>query len=212
MPLQYLRSGRVMQIKEIRFHGRGGQGAVTAADILAIAAFNDGKYCQAFPVFGTERRGAPVAAFARIDDRFIRIRSQIYKPDYVVVQDASLMDVINVADGLKKDGAMVINTEKKPEELGLNIEADVHTINATKIALETLGVPIVNTTMLGGFAALTGVVSLDSLKKAIERRFPAKLAAKNIKAVEVAYNSLADARGKSFTSLREVARFPEETK
>ncbi len=176
-----------MQIKEIRFHGRGGQGAVTAADILAIAAFKDGKYCQAFPVFGTERRGAPVTAFARIDDRFIRIRSQIYKPDYVVVQDASLIDVVNVADGLSKEGAMIINTEKKPGELNLSTEAKIHTINATKIAIEVLGVPIVNTTMLGGFAALTNVVTLDSLKKAIERRFPEKIAAKNIRAVETAY-------------------------
>lgn len=174
---------------EVRFHGRGGQGAVTAADILAIAAFHDGKYCQAFPVFGTERRGAPVAAFARIHDRFIRIRSQIYEPDYVVVQDASLLDVVNVADGLKKEGAIIINTEKNPEQLKLKTQAKVHTINATKIALDVLGVPIVNTTMLGGFAALTGVVTLSSLKKAIELRFSEKLAAKNIKAVEVAYNS-----------------------
>ena len=179
-----------MQIREIRFHGRGGQGVVTAADILAIAAFKDGKYCQAFPVFGTERRGAPVAAFARIDDSFIRIRSQIYEPDYVVVQDASLLDVVNVADGLSKDGVMVINTEKKLEQLKLSTEAKIHTINATKIALEILGVPIVNTTMLGGFAALTKVVTLESLKKAIERRFPAKLAAKNIRAVETAYNTV----------------------
>ncbi|MDP6459466.1 MAG: 2-oxoacid:acceptor oxidoreductase family protein, partial [Candidatus Hydrothermarchaeota archaeon] len=117
-------------MREIRFHGRGGQGVVTAADILAIAAFKNGKYCQAFPVFGTERRGAPVAAFARIDDRFIRIRSQIYEPDYVVVQDASLLDVVNVADGLSKEGVMVINTEKKLEQLKLSTEAKIHTINA----------------------------------------------------------------------------------
>lgn len=174
-----------------------------------MAAFKDGRYCQAFPVFGTERRGAPVAAFARIDDRFIRIRSQIYEPDYVVVQDASLLGAVNVAEGLKKEGAMVVNTEKKPEELKLDTKAKIYTINATKIALEVLGVPIVNTTMLGGFAALTNIVTLESLKKAIEKRFPEKLAAKNINAVDAAYST---ARVKAFTSLREVARFPEETK
>ncbi|MEE8401987.1 MAG: pyruvate ferredoxin oxidoreductase subunit gamma [Candidatus Hydrothermarchaeaceae archaeon] len=174
-------------MKEIRFHGRGGQGAVTAAEILAVAAFYDGKYCQAFPFFGVERRGAPVLAFSRIDDKFIRLRSQIYEPDYVIVQDATLMDTINVTDGLKSDGKAIINTEKAKEEL--KIDADVHTVNATKIALEVLGVPIVNTAMLGYFAAVTREVTLDSLKKAVKKRFPEKLAVKNIDAVEAAYNS-----------------------
>lgn len=174
-------------MKEIRFHGRGGQGAVTAAEILAVAAFYDGKYCQAFPFFGVERRGAPVLAFSRISDKFIRLRSQIYEPDYVIVQDATLMDTINVTDGLKSDGKAIINTEKAKEEL--KIDADVHTVNATKIALEVLGVPIVNTAMLGYFAAVTREVTLDSLKKAVKKRFPKKLAIKNIDAVEVAYNS-----------------------
>jgi len=109
----------VILIKEIRFHGRGGQGAVTAADILAVASFKDGKFCQAFPVFGTERRGAPVAAFVRISDSFIRIRSQIYSPDYVVVQDSSLIDVIDVADGLVPGGIILINTEKNAEEFNI---------------------------------------------------------------------------------------------
>lgn len=174
-------------MKEIRFHGRGGQGAVTAAEILAVAAFYDGNYCQAFPFFGVERRGAPVLAFSRISDKFIRLRSQIYEPDYVIVQDATLMDTINVTDGLKSDGKAIINTEKAKEEL--KIDADVHTVNATKIALEVLGVPIVNTAMLGYFAAVTREVTLDSLKKAVKKRFPEKLAIKNIDAVEVAYNS-----------------------
>lgn len=176
-------------MKEIRFHGRGGQGAVTAAEILAVAAFYDGKYCQAFPFFGVERRGAPVMAFSRISDKFIRQRSQIYEPDYIVVQDATLMDTINVADGLKADGKAIINTEKKKDQLGFDTEAGVYTVNATKIALDVLGVPIVNTAMLGAFAAVTGEVTLDSLKKAIKKRFPEKLAAKNVNAVEAAYNS-----------------------
>lgn len=176
-------------MKEIRFHGRGGQGAVTAANILAVAAFYDGKHCQAFPFFGVERRGAPVMAFARISDRFIRQRSQIYEPDYIVVQDATLLDTIDVAQGLKADGKVIINTEKKKEELNLNTVASVYTVNATKIALDVLGVPIVNTAMLGFFASATREVTFDSLKKAIKKRFPEKLAAKNVSAVEAAYNS-----------------------
>ncbi len=174
-------------MKEIRFHGRGGQGAVTAAEILAIAAFYDGKYSQAFPFFGVERRGAPVTAFARIDDHFIRRRNQIYKPDYIVVQDPTLLEVINVAEGLSNNGKAIVNTEKKPGEINLNTSAEVYTINATKIALDVLGVPIVNTAMLGAFAAITGEVTLDSLKRAVVKRFPEKLATKNSKAVEVAY-------------------------
>lgn len=176
-------------MKEIRFHGRGGQGAVTAADILATATFYDGKYCQAFPFFGVERRGAPVMAFARIDDKFIRQRSQIYEPDYIVVQDATILDTIDVLHGLKPEGNAIINTEKKKEELNLKTDADIYTVNATKIALDVLGVPIVNTAMLGTFAAVTAEVTLDSLKKAINKRFPEKLAAKNIRAVETAYDS-----------------------
>ncbi len=177
-------------MREVRFHGRGGQGVVTAAEILATGAFYDGKFSQAFPVFGTERRGAPVTAFSRIDDEFIVIRNQIYEPDYIVVQDPTLLDVINVAQGLKDDGKLLINTEKDPSSLGIDTKGEIKTINATKVALETLGRPIVNTTMLGAFIALTGEVSLESLKEAISKRFPEKLAAKNLKAVEAAYNTM----------------------
>ncbi len=99
---------------EVRFHGRGGQGVVTAADILAMAAFYDGKFCQSFPFFGVERRGAPVMAFSRIDDRPVRMRSQIYTPDYVVVQDPTLLEIIDVTSGLKDEGIVIINTEKSP--------------------------------------------------------------------------------------------------
>ncbi|MFH1775017.1 MAG: pyruvate ferredoxin oxidoreductase subunit gamma [Methanobacteriota archaeon] len=181
-------------MKEIRFHGRGGQGAVTAAELLAVAAFYDGKYCQAFPFFGVERRGAPVTAFARIDDKRIRIRSQIYEPDYIIVLDASLLDAINVAEGLKQNGKIIINTEKTAAEikpkLGLKKEAKIYTVNATKVALDVLGVPIVNTAMLGAFAGATNEVTLDSIKKAVAKRFSEKLAAKNIKAVEEAYGQM----------------------
>ena len=177
-------------MKEIRFHGRGGQGVVTAAEILAISAFLDRKYSQAFPFFGVERRGAPVTAFCRISDEFIRRRSQIYEPDYIVVQDATLLDIINVATGLKNGGEVIVNTEREVTKLKLNTKAKVHTINATKIALDVLGVPIVNTAMLGAFASVTKEVSLDSLKKAITKRFPQRLAVNNSKAVEIAYSAM----------------------
>lgn len=177
-------------MKEVRFHGRGGQGAVTAAEALAVGAFHDGKYSQAFPFFGVERRGAPVTAFTRISEKFIRIRSQIYEPDYIVVQDPTLLEVVDVAAGLKPNGKAIVNTEKSPEELGLNTNAEVLTINATKIALDVLGLPIVNTSMLGVFAAATGEVTLESLGKAIHKRFPEKLAVKNVKAIEAAYEAV----------------------
>jgi len=176
-------------MKEIRFHGRGGQGAVTAAETLAVGAFLDGKYSQAFPFFGVERRGAPVTAFSRLSDDFIRLRSQIYEPDYIVVQDPTLIEVVDVAGGLKDSGKAIVNTEKSPEELGLDTKAEIVTINATKIALDVLGLPIVNTAMLGVFAAATGEVTLGSLEKAIQRRFPEKLAKKNVAAIEAAYKA-----------------------
>ncbi len=171
---------------EIRIHGRGGQGSVTLAEILAIAAFYENKYAQAFPSFGVERRGAPVQAFLRIDDKPILIRSHIYNPDYIIVQDPTLVDVVNVTEGLKKGGVIVINTEKdiKFEDY------KTYRINATKIALETLGVPIVNTAMAGAFIAVTEIVSFESLKKAIEKRLPKRIVDKNIKAAELAYKEM----------------------
>ncbi|ACV24704.1 pyruvate ferredoxin oxidoreductase subunit gamma [Methanocaldococcus fervens] len=171
---------------EIRFHGRGGQGAVTAAQILAKAAFYDGKFCQAFPFFGVERRGAPVMAFTRIDDKKITLRSQIYNPDYVIVQDATLLESVNVVEGLKKEGAVVINTVKDDLDLGFK----TYIIDATGIALDVLGVPIVNTAMVGAFAGVTKLVTLDSVKKAIMDTFKGKLGEKNAKAAEVAYNEM----------------------
>ncbi len=174
---------------EIRFHGRGGQGAVTAARILAKAMFFDGKYAQAFPFFGVERRGAPVMAFTRVDDKKIRLRSQIYEPDYVIVQDSSLLESVDVTSGLKSGGKLVINTEKDIKDINLN-NVDVHTIDATGIALEILGLPIVNTVMLGAFAGVTDEVGIESLKEAILDSFPKKLGEKNAKAAEVAYNMM----------------------
>lgn len=172
---------------EIRFHGRGGQGAVTAAEILAKAAFEDGKYSQAFPFFGVERRGAPVLAFSRIDDKFIRQRYQVYEPDYVVVQDDGLLKVVDVFSGLKENGKVILNTKNSGQIKG---NYDVYKIDATGIALDILGVPIVNTVMLGAFAAATGEVSLESIIKIIKETFPGKIGEKNAEAAKVAYNKM----------------------
>ena len=174
---------------EIRFHGRGGQGAVTAAEILAKAAFEDGKYCQAFPFFGVERRGAPVMAFTRIDDKPIQIRYQVQNPDYVVVLDDGLLDVVDVFSGIKDDGKVIINTHKK-EKIDKSKCKETYDIDATGIALDNLGVPIVNTVMLGSFAKKSGEVSLDAILKVIKETFPGKIGEKNSKAAEIAYEQI----------------------
>jgi 2-oxoacid:acceptor oxidoreductase gamma subunit (pyruvate/2-ketoisovalerate family) len=169
---------------EIRFHGRGGQGAVTAARLLAEAAFLEGKYCQAFPFFGAERRGAPVVAFARINENPIRTRTQIYEPDYVAVLDPTLVEAVNITSGLKPNGMIILNSKKVPDSLK---NRRVATVDATSIAVETLGAPITNTAMLGSLAKATGLVSLDSVEKVIKKYFKGKLAEKNIPAVRAAY-------------------------
>ncbi len=176
---------------EARFHGRGGQGAVTAANILAAAAYSEGKYSQAFPIFGVERRGAPVAAFLRIDEKPIDIKFQIYEPDAVIIQDPSLLDVkeANVRGGLKSGGTVIINTKKEPSELDFG-DAKVYTIDATGIALENrLGTatnPIVNTAIIGAFVRITEKVSLDAAVKAVHELSPAKRD-ENVAAVKAAY-------------------------
>ncbi|MGZ7095547.1 MAG: pyruvate synthase subunit PorC [Methanobacterium sp.] len=172
---------------EIRFHGRGGQGAVTAAEILAKAAFEDGKFCQAFPFFGAERKGAPVMAFSRISDKQIRRRYQVYNPDYVIVLDETLLEAVDVLSGLKKDGKVIINS-KDQVDLGENV--DSYSIDATGIALDILGVPIVNTVMLGAFASVTGKVTLDSIIKITKETFPGKIGEKNAEATKTAYEQI----------------------
>jgi pyruvate ferredoxin oxidoreductase gamma subunit len=173
---------------EIRVHGRGGQGSVTAAELLGFAAHSDGKYAQAFPSFGSERMGAPVQAFVRISDKPIRIRSQVYEPDYVIVQDPTLLEVINVLDGLQEDGLLLINSKKKATELGINTKVKVKTIPAMEIALEVIGRPIMNTILLGAFAAATGEISLEGIQKAIHHKFPGSVGEKNIAAVLRAFD------------------------
>ncbi|MDO8786367.1 MAG: pyruvate ferredoxin oxidoreductase subunit gamma [Syntrophales bacterium] len=176
---------------EVRWHGRGGQGAVTSVEMLAVAAIEEGKYAQGFPSFGPERRGAPVAAFNRVDDKRIKIRSGIYHPDAVVVLDEGLVSLVNVAEGLKPDGVLIVNTAKTAKELQkvVNFKGRIATVDATAIAREELGVPITNTTMLGALVKAIGIVKMDSLKSPIAHRF-GRLAQKNINAAERAYNEI----------------------
>ncbi len=176
---------------EIRWHGRGGQGAVTSVEMLALTAIGEGKYAQGFPSFGPERRGAPVAAFNRIDDKQIKVRSAVYKPDVVVVLDPSLVGLVNVMEGLKPDGTLIVNTPKSPEELKkeLNFEGRVATVDASKIAWEELGVPITNTTMLGALIKAVKLVKLDSTKAPMEHRF-GRIAKKNLAALNRAYEEV----------------------
>ena len=183
--MRYRGSGSSMN--EIRIHGRGGQGSVTAAELLAQAAFKDGKYSQAFPAFGVERRGAPVLAFCRIADSKIRTRAQIYFPDIIIVQDSTLLEVVDVFSGLKDDGMAIINTKRKAEELDIDHPAQIITVDATSLAIEHLGRPITNTTMLGAFAGATGLVQIDSLVDMIRERFPGKLGENNVAAIRDAY-------------------------
>ena len=180
---------------EIRWHGRGGQGAKTASLLLADAAFNTGKYIQGFPEYGPERMGAPITAYNRISNTPIRIHSNIYEPDYVVVVDDSLLEAVDVTAGLKPDGAIVINTTKSGNELKplLNgYTGDVYTIDARKISLETLGKYFPNTPMLAAIVKVSGVIEEKDFLADMEGSFKHKFAKKpevidgNMKALEMA--------------------------
>lgn len=174
---------------EIRLHGRGGQGAVTSAELLAQAAINEGKYAQAFPSFGPERRGAPVVAFCRIDDKPIRIRANIYNPDMVMVLDPSILRLVNCTAGLKDGGTLVTNTKYTGEEIKkeLSITHRLATVNATKIANEELGLPITNTVMLGALLKANEVVPAEALIEPLKKRF-GRIAEKNINAYRRAFD------------------------
>ncbi|MCX6651246.1 MAG: 2-oxoacid:acceptor oxidoreductase family protein [Methanomassiliicoccales archaeon] len=190
---------------EVRFHGRGGQGAVMAAQTLAEAAVIEGRHAHAFPFFGAERRGAPVMAFARIDDEKISIKSQVYEPDLLVVLDESLLGIEPVARGLKPNGRAVINTRKLPTELDLGIEVECATVNASAIALEFLKAPIVNTAILGAVVRMTDLVTMNSMRQAIENRFGEKFgkdaARVNTAAAAAAYQQAAVGRCKGMRPL-----------
>ena len=176
---------------EVRWHGRGGQGAVTSVELLAVSAIAAGKYAQGFPSFGAERRGAPVAAFTRIDDKQIKVRSGIYEPDIVLVLDSSLIGVVNVTDGLKPNGKLIVNTPKKPEEIRkeLNFSGTIATVDGTGIARKEMGVPIANTTMIGALLKVIGIMGLDTMKDAVEHRF-GRIAQKNLSAMKRAYDEI----------------------
>jgi len=173
---------------EIRFHGRGGQGAVTSAELTALAAIEQGKYAQAFPSFGPERRGAPVMAYVRVSDEPIRTREKIYEPDIVVVLDPTLLDIVNVGAGLKDDGIVVLNTSKSAEEIRerSGITAKLALVDASRIAIETMGIPITNTTLLGAMLKATDLLPLSALEGPLEERF-GRIAVKNIQASQRAY-------------------------
>ncbi len=178
---------------EIIFHGRGGQGAVTSAALLVLALAEEGKYGQAFPKFGSERRGAPVSAFLRIDNEPIIYRSSIKSPDCIVVLDSKLPEIINVAAGLKEGGMAVLNTSKGPEELNLGVRlAAIGTVNATRLAFEIYGstaMPITNMAMLGAFAATTGWITLPSIVKAMQQRYKGSALERNVQAMQQAYDA-----------------------
>jgi len=180
-------------MKQIRLHGRGGQGVVTAAELIAIAAFNDNKFSQAFPSFGVERTGAPIESFARIDDKYIKLREQVQNPDILIIQDATLLDTIDLSVGCHENTKVIINTSKKKEEININTSVNnIYTVDATKIALEIIGKNLMNTVILGKFSQASKLVSLEGLKKAIENKFSKKgkkIIEKNIKAVEIAYQA-----------------------
>ena len=183
------------KLVEIVFHGRGGQGAVTAANLLVAAALNDGnKGVQAFPFFGAERRGAPVRAFARISEEEIHLRSEIYEPDIVIVLDESIMDIVDVLKGLKENGKILINTRTKPKDFDFSKKFNVATVDATGIALkhEILvgGIPVVNTPILGSIPRLLDRVTLKSIQKTIKEKWMGDLSEKNVRATQDAYDQV----------------------
>ena len=176
---------------EVRFHGRGGQGAVMAAQALASSAHAEGGYATAFPFFGAERRGAPVLAFTRIDEKRVYRKTQVYEPDFVVVLDEGLLDTVNVVEGLKEGGMVVVNSPKKPEEVDVGIDVKMATIDATSVAPEVLKQPATNSSILGAVSKATGLVSIESIEKGILQvfgdRLGPKIGEKNAKAARVAY-------------------------
>ncbi len=186
---------------EIRFHGRGGQGAVTASRVLAIAAFLEGNHSQSIPMYGTERRGAPVTAFVRIGEKQRIVRSLVHEPDYVVVLDPLLRNSVDVTEGIKPDGALILNSTSQPREIELNREYKVATVDATKVALETIGRPITNTAILGAFAKATGEVKLESLLEAVRKEMGGRMAETNCRAVELAYQRTLVGKNKAVPDL-----------
>lgn len=181
------------QILEVRWHGRGGQGAWTASELLARAAVHEGKYIQSFPEFGPERMGAPVAAFTRISNEPIKLHCAVYNPDVVAVLDPTLLKTVPVTEGLNVEGKIVINSKDDPKEIRKMLNANkgkVWTVSATEIAIKTLGMPITNTAMLGAVARVTEIVSLGSMEKIVKERFRRDVAEKNFAVIKEAYEEV----------------------
>lgn len=183
---------------EVRIHGRGGQGVVTAAELLSVAAFLEGRHAQAFPSFGSERMGAPVVAFCRIADQEIRLREPVMEPDAILIQDPTLLHQVDVFAGLKQAGYVLLNTNRGFDALGLSdfissrpVER-LRTLAATEISLKHIGRPIPNVPLIAGFAALSGLIRLESVIKAIGEKFSGKMADGNIAAATEAYNLIKD--------------------
>lgn len=177
---------------EIRIHGRGGQGAVTSSKIAGIAASLEGKFAQGLPFYGFERRGAPLTVFLRIDDRPITVASRIYEPDGIIVLDSALAELSGVVGvGLKEGGFAVLNTLKKPDEVDLGVRlSKIATLDATGVALKTLGLPITNTAILGALCKTTGVVKLESLEEGVKAVLPPRIHGRNVKALRTAYDEV----------------------
>lgn len=184
---------------QVRIHGRGGQGVVTAADLLSVAAYLEGKHAQAFPSFGSERMGAPVVSFCRVSEKEIRLREPILEPDALIVQDPTLFKAIDVCQGLQPSGYLLVNTHRSLAELHLDAIANrlpaghLLTVPASELALKHVGRPLPNAALLGAFARLTGIVRLQSVAAAIRERFSEKIAAANVAAATAAYDAVANA-------------------
>src|SRR6056297_790961 len=186
-------------IKEVRVHGRGGQGSVTAAEVLALASEKCGEYSQAYPKFGVERRGAPVIAYLRIDDNFIRTRSQIYHPEFIIVQDATLIGEAQVQEGLVKDTGIIINSDLTREDFKNKVPNvnNLYLVPATKMSIEIIGKAIVNTVLIGAFTAICDKLDLKGSKKAVKeylkkKGFSKSIVSKNVKAVQAGYEYIKD--------------------
>lgn len=177
-------------MEQIRIHGRGGQGSVTLAHLIAEAAFDQGEWAQAFPAFGVERRGAPVEAFARTAEEKITDRSQVDAPTFVIVQDSTLLEFVDVTDGLVDGGTVIVNSAKAPSEMSLEVDGGVVTVDATRIAREHLGRPIMNTALLGAFAGATGVLEFDSIESVTKTTFDGAIGRKNVAAADAAYREV----------------------
>ncbi len=179
---------------EVRLHGRGGQGVVTAAELLSVAAFLEGRHAQAFPSFGSERTGAPVVAFCRIADKEIRTREPVMSPDAIVVQDTTLLHQVDLFAGLRPDGYLLVNSELGFDDLGLGELAGrmrndrLANVPATELALAEIGRPVPNTVLIAGLAALTGILSIDSVVEAIRGRFSGAVAEANVDAATRGYD------------------------